>query len=59
MANQYAVTVYTFMTKAELERECKRLEEWQHKYARHGLAVLASSYAGKLVTASLELSTRR
>ena len=52
------ITIYERMSKRELEKECKRLEEMQHKYAKAGLVVLAHSYTGKLVEATLELSKR-
>lgn len=50
--------IYQKMSKRELGAECKRLEKMQHQYAKAGLVVLAHSYAGKLVQATLELANR-
>lgn len=58
MVAQTTIQTYKLMSKRELAAECARLEEYQHKYASKGLVVMASSYAGKLVAATLELSTR-
>ena len=52
-------STYHLMSKRELEIEVKRLEEFQHRYARCGLAVMAHSYAGKLVTATLILASKK
>lgn len=52
------VNAYTLMSGAEVEAECKRLETMQHKYASRGLIVMASTYAGKLVTATLILASK-
>jgi len=52
------ITVYNLMSKRELSIECKRLESMQHEYAKRGLVVMASSYAGKLVSACLILADK-